>query len=355
MDSDVPPLWPPALRLPARPPRLVYLDMNHWIGLAQAATGHAAGSRVAGCLSECRSARDSGAALFPLSAAHYLEMAKIKDPAQRGDVAGVMEELSGFASLLSRAVVMRLEIEGLLDSRFEAPDWSYVAVDLVGHGFGPAFGRDGRLRVSRDGMDVTGALRAKEREVLAEADRLAQRAILAGPADDQVADLRSRGWHPESALAVAERRAAQERELVMLLDKEPRWRRGRLRDVVAARETVIELLDMLDDALVRRGLTTADLMPDRAASRALLRAMPSSDVAVALKEQMHRNGQRAAGWSANDVYDMDALALAIPYCDVVVTENHAADALRREDAPGRYSTVLLTDLLALERVIGASG
>lgn len=40
-------------------------------------------------------------------------------------------------------------------------------------------------------------------------------------------------------------RAAQERELVALLDAEPRWRRGRLRHVVAARETIIELFDML--------------------------------------------------------------------------------------------------------------
>ena len=66
--------------------------------------------------------------------------------------------------------------------------------------------------------------------------------------------------------------------------------------------------------------------------------MPSSDVAVDLKTQMHRDGQRAALWSANDVYDVDALALAIPYRDVVVTEKHAADALRRAGEPDRYGT-----------------
>ena len=351
MDPDVPPAWPPGLRLPARPPLLVYLDMNHWIGLAQAAVGHQSGRVFAGCLTACRSARASGAATFPLSGSHYMEMAKIKDPAQRRDLAAVMEELSGFASLLSRPAVMRLEVEAVLGSRHREPAWSYEPVDLVGHGFGPAFGRDGSLRISRDGVDVTDSLGPSEREMLAEADRQAQRAMLAGPSDAQVPDLRQRGWSPENALAIAGRRAAQERELVGILDNDPKWRRGRLRDVVAARETVIELFDMLDEALGRRGLTVTDVMPDRTTSRTLVRAMPSSDVAVALKTQMHRNGQRAARWSANDVHDMDALALAVPYCDIVVTEKHAADALRRERAPERYGTVLLTDLPALEHAL----
>lgn len=83
MPPDVPPVWPSALRLPAWPPLLVYLDLNHWIGLAQAATGHRSGVRFAGCLSACRAARASGAAVFPLSGAHYMEVAKIRDPAQR--------------------------------------------------------------------------------------------------------------------------------------------------------------------------------------------------------------------------------------------------------------------------------
>lgn len=33
-------LWPQSLRLPLRPPKLVYLDLNHWIALAKALAGH---------------------------------------------------------------------------------------------------------------------------------------------------------------------------------------------------------------------------------------------------------------------------------------------------------------------------
>ena len=326
----------------------MYLDLNHWIGLAKASTGHRDGGRHVPALEACRAARAAGAAVFPLSGAHYMEMAKIKDPAQRRALAAVMEELSGFATLMSRPVVMRLEIQAVVDARRGIGPDPYGTVPLLGHGFGPAFGRDGTLRVrNADGTDITGLLGDHEKKVLAEADLLAQRSILAGPEDDQVGDLRASGWAPESALAVTERRAAQERELAGLLDEDPRLRRGRLRDVVAAREAVIELFDMLDDDLGRRGAGVADVMSDRQAARDVVRAMPSSDVAVALKTQMHRNGQRAARWSANDVYDMDALALAVPYCDVVVTEKHAASALVLEGMPARYGTVLLTGLPGL--------
>lgn len=356
MDVDCSPVRPAGLVSPARPPVLVYLDLNHWIGLAKARTGHRDGVRHAGALGACRAARAAGAALFPLSSAHYMEMARIKDPAQRRDVAEVMEELSGFATLMSRPLVMRLEVEAVLDKRLGQATEAYAPVDLVGHGFGPAFGRVGALQVrDRDGADVTALLGERQRQALAEADLLAQRAMLAGPEDDEVADLRARGWAPESALAVTERRAAQERELVVILDADPRWRRGRLRDVVAAREAVIELYDMLQEALARRGAVFGDVMGDRQAARDLVRSMPSSDIAVALKTQMHRNGQRAGGWSATDVYDMDALALAVPYCDVVVTENHAADALRRERMSERYGTVLLTDLSELARYLDDDG
>jgi hypothetical protein len=342
------PVWPPALRLPGRPPLLVYLDLNHWIGLAKARTGHPGGDGVRAPLAACREARASGQAVFPLSAAHYMEMLKIKDPAQRRDVAAAMEDLSGFVTLMSRAVVMQLEIEGVLDARLGPAEICYPTVDLLGHGFGPAFGRDGTLRTrDRHGQDITGSLTPEQRAALAEADMSAQRAMLAGPNNDQLDALRARGWDPQAAVGVAERRAAQERELVTILAADPRWRRGRLRDVVAAREAVIELFDMLGAALRLRGLRVHDAMADRDATRSLVRSMPSSDVAVDLKTQMHRNAQRAARWSANDVFDMDALALAVPYCDVVVTEKHAADALGRAGAPDRYGTTVLTSLAPL--------
>lgn len=89
---------------------IVYLDLNHWIGLAQAVTGHHLGVRHQPVLEACREARSNGTAVFPLSDAHYVEVSKIKSPQQRRDLASVMEELSDFTTLLARLDVMRIEL-----------------------------------------------------------------------------------------------------------------------------------------------------------------------------------------------------------------------------------------------------
>ncbi len=349
-EADVAVLWPSRLLLPPRPPLLIYLDLNHWISLAKAATGHRDGHRFAGCLATARDARSSGAALFPLSGSHYMELSGIQDPAQRQSIATVMEELSGFATLLSRPTVMRLEIAAVLDDRLRPSRSAYEPVHLVGHGVSHAFGKKGTLHITDDfGHDVTKTLSAAQRETLRHADLQVQQAMLAGPPDDKVAELRERGWDPTAARRIARSRADEEREQVARLDAEVRWRRGRLRDVVGARELLIELPDMLDEALEDRELTLAGVIGDRERARTFLRSMPTTDVSIDLKTEMHRNGQRAARWSANDVFDMDALSLAVPYCDVVVTENHSHDALTRSgSAATRYKTEVFRDLRSLE-------
>jgi hypothetical protein len=107
--------WPPGLGRPDADAAVVYLDLLHWIGLAKAATGHRGGARYADVLAACRSARDAGVAIFPLSAVHYMEVSKIVRPDRRADIATIMEELSGFRTLVGRAQLLRIEREAALD------------------------------------------------------------------------------------------------------------------------------------------------------------------------------------------------------------------------------------------------
>ena len=90
-------VWPPLLELPSDDVKLVYLDLNHWISFAQASKGHPNGIPFVDTLKACKAAKSAGTAIFVLSATHYMEMNKIKDPGQRQAIADVMEELSGFA------------------------------------------------------------------------------------------------------------------------------------------------------------------------------------------------------------------------------------------------------------------
>jgi hypothetical protein len=340
--------WPPLLLRPPRPPVLVYLDMNHWIGLAKAATGHPSGAPHQEVLAQCRAARTGGLALFPLSSTHYMEMANIRDPRQRRDIAQVMEELSGFAALQPRDLIFRHELDAVLTMRVGPSRKPFLPLPLLRRGCAGAFGLRGGLSVrTAEGDDITESVRQQMGQdrfdaIMAEAELGLERSVLAGPADDEVEQLRAYGWNPEASRQIAENRAAEERAQVARLNADPKWRRGRLRDVVMARELIIELFDALKEALEARGCDFSDVWTDREAARQIPSAMPSTDVAVTLKTAAHKNPDK--GWLPNDIYDIDALSVALPYCDIVVTEKHSHHVLQAARVPGRMDTVLLCRL-----------
>jgi hypothetical protein len=330
MPPDI--VWPPRILQPSRPPALVYLDLNHYIYLARAAAGDATVPSGYGSLLEAaRRARGDGRAIFPLSATHYVEMSGIRDPAQRTAVADIMEDLSGFRVLLGRVVIAKLEIEAMLDVLLGS-DTDGVTIPLLGTSVGWAFGMRGGLVVrDADGNDTTAQLRtemgAREfDEFFTRANRTTERALLAGPADEDLPALRANGYAPELTHHTTETRAQQEREQAGRLDADPRWRRGRLRDVIGAREFAVEWIDQLTRAVMARETTIGQaVLGDRSSIRAFADGMPSNRVAITLKTRYHRDGQHR--WTSNDIHDIDALAVAVPYCDAVFTDKAVHNAL----------------------------
>ncbi len=308
-------IWPQAYVRPSSDIRLVYLDLNHWINLAKAAVGHVDGVRHRIALDALRQAKSSGKFVFPLSATHYMEMANITDPRQRFDVAAVMEEFSDFASLVSRTLVMRLELEAALDAFAKPRPQAYAPVPVLCQGVLQAFGKRGGLRIrNREGDDVTQAVRLdwpagpeafdKWR---VDAARQLDRSVLRGPTDAEAPDLRAEGWDPTVARKIADERAGGERaQAARLVEGEPIWQSERLRDVVSARYVAIEMMEMLFEGLAARGLELEDVWTDPGLARRFVDSMPSADVAVSLVRAAHRNRQTkclrrvAAGGSALD-------------------------------------------------------
>ena len=99
---------------------------------------------------------------------------------------------------------------------------------------------------------------------------------------------------------------------------------------------------MLPEALEPRGLELADVAGDLEGARRFIRSMPSAEVSTELKRAAHRNAQTT--WSSNDIIDIDSMALAMPYCDIVVTEKHRGQQLRAAHLDERLGTTLLTRL-----------
>lgn len=345
-------IWPTKLFVPTRPPKLVYLDLNHWVSLSKAQAGHIGGGEFKEELVACDAAAASGTAIFPLSDSIYFEVSKIGPYRQRRDLREVIERVSGFTVVTSRSVVSVHEIETMLDARVGPSRDPINEMNYIDWGVMRAFGMNGALvvRDTKTGADVTDEVRAKHPDGPQAFDRILwqgqlalNRSVLDGPTDEEEREMRASGWNPRAAFAVAERRAQQEIEQVARFDEDPAWRSGRIRDVIAAREVLIEVNSHLWKGLNDRGMMTLEeAFPDPEETVRTWNSMPSFDVAVTMKTEYHRDAGHT--WKPNDITDIDALGSTLPYCDIVVTDKAVVSHAKRTGLAERLETVILSRL-----------
>jgi len=299
-------IWPEQLVQPQRPPLLVYIDLNHWINLSQANTGHQ-GSTDAyrKLLKSCRAAIGRKVARFVIMDALYVEIAeRVRKPSARRNLARLIEELTSFSTILGRIDIMRIEVHATIDaitkSKLDLPE-----LRLLGFGVHHAFPRSARS--SGKGFQ--------------QSRFLYERKVLEGPQDSEIPFLRESGYMPEIAIASTESRRDRERALGPILRKEGvHWRSAGLKNVIKTREIEHDLWNSITPQAAIRNISVQDLLncaPDPPIG--IVDLMPSASVIVEMKTNYHRNLQRK--WEINDIRDIDMISVALPYCDIVFTDN----------------------------------
>lgn len=341
-------IWPKALVLPERPPRLLYLDLNHWIGLSKAAMSHPDGARYESLLAALDTATNDRHIRIVLSSSLYWEISKNNDPRQRRALADIIDRLTDFEYLCGLFDLMRLELTSVLDHLTPTRTDGWGPVNLVNKSVLSAFGMKGGLNVyDHSGVDVTVAAAAKGLDLPA-MERQAERWFLEGPAAFDMDDMRQRGYRPEIPDQSVADNATIEQDFADNLDAH--WRRGRLRDVLLGRDMYHEVMKPLVAECEDRNLEIGDLLSDRERAREVILAMPTRCVVVEMKTEYHRNAHKK--WKVNDLHDIDALANSVPYCDIVFADAAARDCLLRANLDERMNTLLprtpnqLADIIA---------
>ena len=352
--------WPRTLR---RPPdlRIVYLDLNHCIALAKAYSGHKDGREQRDILDRLLQSVQASEAVYPISFGIYVEILKIRDRRRRSDLRKVIEHLGWFTVVTGRHIVVAHEIEALLDDLHGPSPDPINTMNYLDWGVFRAWGMHGGLKVvDRQGEDVTSSARQRYAGGPDEFDRILNesvlelnREILDGPSPENEPGLRADGYQPELILNAFEQEASAESQWARLLDEQPRWRRGRLRDAVSAREVAFHINSILWDAAKVRGLSGFDdMLRDAPDSRRAFDAMPSFDVLVTLKTAIHKNPNHR--WENNHIHAINALAATLPYCDLVLTDREMAAFVTRSKLDQRLGTAALHDLRDLVAVLDTS-
>lgn len=337
--------WPSHLLLPTRPPTLAYIDMFGIINLAKV-KGGTAPPGYDDLYDACIRARTEGRVLFPLSSVHVLETYNVGSVEQRRALVAVMEDLSGFHYLLGRPQVQELEIEAALNQIPGIGIAPQGPIPLIGPSALWAFGKRGGLRTNGPDPDAMArtvceglGIEAGD-DAMAALNRYAERQLLTGPDDHHDPDLVAVGYTRQNWHDMLKARAKHEDDLARRLDTDPDdTRGGRLRDLVNANEMNVELNEALTRVTSAMNTTIGTLLDhDRTKLRDFADSMPTTRTAVSLKERYHRDSRHS--WTTNDVNDIDALSIAVPYCDAVFTDKAARNGVDQSTELRLFGTAL---------------
>lgn len=311
----------------------VYLDQNKWIDLARAESGHPQGVRFVETLPVLKAAADDGRARFPLSMAHYYETGKQRDRRKREELTATMTRLAGMLRIAPPHVIVPWEIKRALIDSFGL-GIPVEKLDLFGFGAAHAAASPSLRYVAPAeyrGVPLPADVRQElQRRVEPEYERV----ILAGATPDGMPDDR-RIILNDMKNVTDDRFVDGQRNVAEVLKS---IGRRRLSDVMVA-TAIADIIDPLLRISGQLGVEFNDIV-DRMTH--LIEAMPSRWVEMRLRQARQANPQKE--WSGNDLNDVTALAIAVPYCDIVVTEKSWAAMLTDAKIPARFDHRVIASL-----------
>jgi hypothetical protein len=325
--------------------------LNHWYALGAAMAGHPEKAAHVAVLAELQRLVVDGLAEFPLSWVHYMELAENPRDELRNEAARAMATLSRFRTMAPLSPIICEELDLSFNARFGRPAFP-KKVQKFDFGVGFAFnepvpyslpgGADDQLRDFERilGMPVT--------EWEARINPWMEFNVLAQPPRAMAEQIQ--GYYPYAARAQADEDLASFNVMIQTLRTDPDIRRRPL-DAIAARQFIFDFPDQYAAACIGAGFTN-DREPfhDAEALTGFLMSLPSRHVAAMI--QWHYLKDLARDWTINDLRDIAALSAAIPYCDIVVTDKKAWDAVvNRAHLDTKFRTPVLPRLDGLADLI----
>lgn len=320
----------------------IYLDQAKWIDLSKFRVGHRQGGKFQDVYDIAMEAAKQGRASFVLSSAHYLETQSRADAQSRQDLGEMMAELSRFHTIAPVQVVVPAEIREFLTGE---PLTSQI--NLFGVGFRHAF--DTNVDMGSVDPATIAAVPAGQRAALTEKyNHYIEMFVLAAPSAPN--DAARKMLEVATKIRSGGQKFADGQTTIGEHIDTHRLR-GRLGDVTAATE-IVDFLDPLIAECLRCGVDLNELIDTRENIRNLLESLPSRWVTSELRRVRLRNRQQP--WTKSDLNDVLALSIAVPYCDIVVTERQWARHINQLGLAERYGTTVLHDLTELTEVIIAA-
>ena len=331
-------------------PLVVYLDLNHWYALGAALAGHPVQADHVAILQKLKDQVEQGRLVFPLSAVHYMELTENPNETLRREAADAMDMLSRYVTIASIGKIIDEELALEFNRRFGRPAWP-VKVQKFGVGATFAFGQEEHLKLQNVPEDQRAAIGARLglpiKDFEAAINTLLEYSMLTTPSAERS---QIPGYDPYAARRVADAELKSFQVMQHTLRTDPDISKRPL-DAICARQMTYEILDNYTHAMINAGYTKSSPMRSKEELTDFLMHLPSRRVAVMI--QLHYLQDIDREWTINDLRDIHALSVAIPHCDIVVTDKKAWDAAANRAKLGKeFNTDIFCRLADLAAHLG---
>lgn len=309
---------------------IIYLDQNKWIDLARANVSHREGNKYRCALERVVESAKRGKAIFPLSIQHFIETRKQRNLKKRKELAETMAEISQGIVIAPKSHIMEWEIQRAIAIAFNKT--IRPRPPIFGYGLSLLFGRDFmEQEIRKQDQEIHDYLKGRAKEVLSSKE--VTKSFLVGDDEELNASLiRGLTEIDEAFIRRTEESREEEKEITEHMQK-----------IIYMATLTKELEKPIINALNSYGKTKDEFLSlGRRRAMEFYRNIPTLDVEIELATSLNKLQDRKL--RLNDTHDIGFLSKAIPYCDVVVTENlfHSIVLQRRLDE--KYNTKVTTDL-----------
>lgn len=314
-------------------PKIIYLDQNKWIELAKANLNSCTSEDLRAILVKCKDLTGCGKAIFPLAWTHFVETGNSGDWSRRRNLADIMIELSNGHTILPQSQLTFLEMENVISAEFGCNvDRENFAV--IGKGIGFAFGKNindfpsGHLNPNAK-VAFNDYLNSPE----------LMRLVLMGVDE-------SNRQITKTMIRDLAKNHASLYELVR--EKMVNMTDSSRKDMVIA-DLVYCLRNELNLILDKLDLSINDFFKlGKEKILEIFRNIPTLHVEVELSLERNKHWNRKI--DPNDTRDISMLSVAIPYCDVVITESFWSNVVQRKGLDVEYKTVISKKLEAINNI-----
>lgn len=327
----------------------IYLDLNHWYALDEANQNlPRTQSDAQTVLTRLRELRQQDKILLPLSSIHYTEVRENPRELRRTSVAAIMGELSDFLTLAPWELIVQEELALAVTDQWGVQRDIAVAPKF-GYGFGFACGTPGQFRISGSDEFMTNLRQQVDEETIlkweAKMNRIAEDLVLQG--------VRIPNLNPFAARDQDQAELDRINRMVANLKNRSDLRR-RPYDLAAASQLTVEIQKQFVEEMRSLRNSGFDITTKlegndvKETLTTLINAMPSRRTSVAITKHYLQDLNHR--WTINDIRDIRALSIAVPYCDVVITDRQVAHAIRSQGLDTAFNTTVTHALENIENI-----